>query len=81
MGFVGEPSFINPDLFMLLEETEIIPVIAPIGYGNNNETYNINADTATGAIASALAAKKAYYVNRCGGCFRQRKKACQQSIC
>ena len=58
MGFVGEPSMINPELFMLLEETDVIPIIAPIGFGENNETYNINADTVAGAIASALVAKK-----------------------
>ncbi len=58
LGFVGEPSMINPDILVLFEESNIIPVIAPIGVGENGETYNINADTAAGAIASALAARK-----------------------
>jgi len=58
LGFVGEPTYINPELFVIFEETEIIPVIAPIGLGAKGETYNINADTAAGAIASALAARK-----------------------
>jgi len=58
LGFVGEPTYINPHAFVVFEETDIIPVIAPIGVGENGETYNINADTAAGAIASALAARK-----------------------
>jgi acetylglutamate kinase len=40
------------------ENSDIIPVIAPIGVGKNGETYNINADTAAGAIAAALGASK-----------------------
>jgi acetylglutamate kinase len=40
------------------ENSDIIPVIAPIGVGKNGETYNINADTAAGAIASAMSAAK-----------------------
>ena len=58
LGFVGEPEYINPDIFVMLEETDIIPVIAPIGVDDKGETYNINADTAAGAIASALVAQK-----------------------
>lgn len=58
LGFVGEPTYINPDIFVSLEDTDIIPVIAPIGVDDKGETYNINADTAAGAIASALVAQK-----------------------
>jgi len=58
LGFVGEPTYINPGIFSVFEDTDIIPVIAPIGIGTNGETYNINADTAAGSIASALEAKK-----------------------
>ena len=58
LGFVGEPVKINPEVLVAFEESNIIPVIAPIGVGENGETYNINADTAAGAIASALAASK-----------------------
>ncbi len=58
LGFVGEPSVINPDILVLFEESDTIPVIAPIGVGPKGETYNINADTAAGAIAGALAARK-----------------------
>ncbi|MCD6035664.1 MAG: argB [Rickettsiales bacterium] len=58
LGFVGEPTMINPDILMVFEESDVIPVIAPIGVGENGETYNINADSVAGAIASALAASK-----------------------
>jgi acetylglutamate kinase len=58
LGFVGEPTFVNPDVLSVFENSDIIPVIAPIGVGENGETYNINADTAAGAIASALRASK-----------------------
>lgn len=58
LGFVGEPQYVNPDILVAFEESNIIPVIAPIGMGSKGETYNINADTAAGAVASALAARK-----------------------
>lgn len=58
LGFVGEPTGVNPEALVFFEESEIIPVIAPIGVGENGETYNINADSAAGAIASALGAHK-----------------------
>jgi len=58
LGFVGEPEAIDPDILDTLYESDIIPVIAPIGLGKNGETYNINADTVAGAIAAAIEAKK-----------------------
>jgi acetylglutamate kinase len=58
LGFVGEPVRINPTIIQEFAESNIIPVIAPIGVGPNGETFNINADTAAGAIAAALAAAK-----------------------
>ncbi len=58
LGFVGEPVRINPGLLQEFAESNIIPVIAPIGYGPNGETFNINADTAAGALAASLAAAK-----------------------
>jgi acetylglutamate kinase len=58
LGFVGEPQQINPRILTALEQSGMIPVIAPIGVGPNGETYNINADTAAGAIASALGASR-----------------------
>ena len=49
---------INPKILHEIAEAGMIPVVAPIGIGKNGETYNINADTAAGAIAGAMNAKK-----------------------
>ena len=58
LGFVGEPDRVNPSVVRQLVASDYIPVIAPIGFGADGETYNINADTAAGAIAGALGASK-----------------------
>jgi acetylglutamate kinase len=58
LGFVGEPSSINTHVLDVFQKTDVIPVIAPIGIGARGETYNINADTAAGAIAEAVGAKR-----------------------
>lgn len=56
LGFVGEPEKINPQILNTILQSDIIPVIAPIGVSTTGETYNINADTVAGAIAGAMAA-------------------------
>jgi acetylglutamate kinase len=58
LGFVGEPVEVTPDTLLQLVRSEIIPVIAPIGTGREGETFNINGDTAAGAIAAALKADR-----------------------
>ena len=60
LGFVGEPTVVDPTLLkaLLNAEQDYIPVIAPIGVSADGRTYNINADTAAGAIAGALKAKR-----------------------
>lgn len=58
LGFVGEPTKINPYILETMERSDIIPVIAPIGADDNGDTYNINADTVAGAIAGAVAATR-----------------------
>jgi acetylglutamate kinase len=58
LGFVGEPTLIRPHVLESFEQSDIIPVIAPIGVGPKGETYNINADTAAGAIATAVGATR-----------------------
>lgn len=58
LGFVGEPAKVNPDVLKVLLGSALIPVIAPIGVSEDGHTYNINADTAAGAIAGALNAKR-----------------------
>ncbi|KEJ88664.1 acetylglutamate kinase [Sulfitobacter donghicola] len=58
LGLVGKPTTVNPDLLLDLADKELIPVIAPLGMGMQGETFNINGDTAAGAIASALKADR-----------------------
>ncbi|HAD86674.1 MAG TPA: acetylglutamate kinase [Rhodospirillaceae bacterium] len=58
LGLVGEPKEVNPHILEAFEESDITPVIAPIGVGPKGETLNINADTAAGAIAGATNAKR-----------------------
>ena len=60
LGFVGEPTRIDPKLIeaLIYAEEDYIPVVAPIGVSVEGETYNINADTVAGALAGALNAKR-----------------------
>ncbi len=58
LGLVGKPTQVNPTLLRDLADKGIIPVIAPLGMGRNGETFNINGDTAAGAIAAALRADR-----------------------
>lgn len=58
LGFVGEPTKVNPRVLNEITESGMIPVVAPIGMDKEGNTYNINADTAAGAIAAALNARK-----------------------
>ena len=58
LGFVGEPVSVNTHVLDVLAASDVIPVIAPIGHGENGETFNINADTFAGAIAAALDARR-----------------------
>ena len=58
IGMVGEVKSVNPNVINTLDTAQFIPVIAPLVAGEDGETYNINADTAAGEIASALKAEK-----------------------
>ncbi|MAX72273.1 MAG: acetylglutamate kinase [Nioella sp.] len=57
-GFVGVPNDVNPEVLHNLFKDKIIPVVAPLGAGREGETFNINGDTAAGAIAAALKADR-----------------------
>ncbi|MGB0670642.1 MAG: acetylglutamate kinase, partial [Rhodospirillales bacterium] len=70
LGLVGEPSEITPHILNVFEETDVIPVIAPIGRGPAGETLNINADTAAGAIASAMMARRLIMMTDIAGVMR-----------
>jgi acetylglutamate kinase len=58
LGFVGEPYRVAAGVLDTFKQSDIIPVIAPIGVGADGETYNINADTVAGAVAAAVKATR-----------------------
>lgn len=58
LGFVGEPDNINPEVLETFLKSNLVPVIAPVGVGKQGETYNINADTVAGSVASAMRAER-----------------------
>ncbi len=58
LGFVGKPETVDPKVITALMAADMIPVIAPIGSGIDGQTYNINADTAAGAVAGIIGASR-----------------------
>ena len=58
LGFVGIPNKINTDVIRSIIDKKQIPVVAPLGLGKNDNSYNINGDTAAGAIAKSLNARR-----------------------
>ena len=72
LGFVGDVAAVNPDLLTRLLAEDLIPVVATIGSDPTGQAYNINADTAAGAIAEAVAATKLVYLTDVDGIRRDR---------
>ena len=58
LGFVGLPNKINTDFLKWCIQSDFIPVISPIGYGKNYETFNINADTMAGAVSASVLSER-----------------------
>jgi acetylglutamate kinase len=80
LGFVGEPDAVDPTLLtaLLSAQEDYIPVVAPIGVAADGKTYNINADTAAGAIAGALSAKRFLLLTDVDGVFDKNKNLIRQ---
>jgi acetylglutamate kinase len=74
LGMVGEVKAINPGVIESLEKENFIPVIAPIGVGEEGETYNINADLVAGKVASALRAEKLILLTDVEGVMDEKKQ-------
>lgn len=72
-GQVGKVSAVNTEYIQTLLTENIVPVISPIAIGENYSTYNVNADTAAGAIASALQANKLVFVTDVPGILKEEK--------
>ena len=67
LGFVGQPKHIDRTVIDTVSAAGMIPVVAPIGIGDDGETYNINADTMAGAIAGALGASRLFLLTDVAG--------------
>jgi acetylglutamate kinase len=67
LGFVGEPSHVDRSLLDTISSAGMIPVVAPIGIGEDGHTYNINADTMAGAIAAAMGASRLFLLTDVAG--------------
>ena len=72
LGYVGEIESINPSVVDTLDEGDFIPVIAPIGAGQDGKTYNINADTVAGKLAVTLGAEKLILLTHAPGVLDQQ---------
>jgi acetylglutamate kinase len=67
LGFVGEPKTVDRSILDTIGGAGMIPVVAPIGVGEDGHTYNINADTMAGAIAGALGASRLFLLTDVAG--------------
>ncbi|MXO63327.1 acetylglutamate kinase [Qipengyuania oceanensis] len=67
LGFVGEPAHVDTTILETAGASGMIPVVAPIGAGEDGHTYNINADTMAGAIAAALGAARLFLLTDVSG--------------
>jgi acetylglutamate kinase len=74
LGFVGDPETVNPQVLKTAAAGGLIPVIAPVGYGEDGQTYNINADTAAGAIAAAVGASRLLLLTDVAGVLDKNSK-------
>ena len=74
LGFVGIPNKINTNIINTIVRKRIIPIISPLGLGKNNQTYNINGDTAAGAIAKSLKSRRLLLMTNVEGVLDKQKK-------
>ena len=78
LGFVGKPSKINSDIIKNILAKNMIPIISPLGIGKNNQTYNINGDTAAGAIAKSLKSRRLILMTNINGVLDKEKKLIEE---
>ena len=74
LGFVGIPNKINDISIQNALNKNRIPIIAPLGLGKNNQTYNINGDTAASAIAKKLKSRRLILMTNVEGVYDDQKK-------
>ena len=78
LGFVGKPNKINTDIINKIVEKNIVPIISPLGLGKNNQTYNINGDTAAGAIAKSLKSRRLLLMTNIKGVLDKEKNLIEE---
>ena len=78
LGFVGIPDKINVDTLKNILKQKKIPIISPLGLGKNNQTYNINGDTAAGAIAKSLKSRRLLLMTNVEGVLDKEKKLIEE---
>ena len=78
LGFVGIPNKINVDIIKDIIKTNAVPIISPLGLGKNNQTYNINGDTAAGAIAKSLKCRRLLLMTNVEGVLNKEKKLIEE---
>tara|TARA_Y100001935_G_scaffold94814_1_gene78769 strand:+ start:185 stop:1033 length:849 start_codon:yes stop_codon:yes gene_type:complete len=78
LGFVGIPSKINIEVIKSAIKNNIIPIISPLGLGVDNKTYNINGDTAAGAIAKSLKSRRLLLMTNVRGLLNKEKKLIEE---
>ena len=74
LGFVGTPTYIKTNVLKEIVRTNEVPVIAPLGLDKDNQTFNINADTAAGSIAKELKARRLMIISDVEGVLDNEKK-------
>lgn len=78
LGFVGEPEKIDKSVLNTVVGSGLIPIIAPVAFGADGETYNVNADTFAGAIAGALGASRLLFLTDVPGVLDKQGNLIQQ---
>ena len=78
LGFVGIPNKINVDKIIDIIKINAVPIISPLGLGKNNQTYNINGDTAAGAIAKSLKCRRLLLMTNVEGVLNKEKKLIEE---
>ena len=78
LGFVGIPNKINVDIIKDIIKINAVPIISPLGLGKNNHTYNINGDTAAGAIAKSLKCRRLLLMTNVEGVLNKEKKLIEE---
>ena len=78
LGFVGKPSKININIIKDIIKESSVPIISPLGLGKNNQTFNINGDTAAGSIAKSLKCRRLLLMTNVEGVLDKEKKLIEE---